>query len=105
MEKKGITSYAKIELAYKYKFVTIDITNEFFIAHVINAKTKEISLKILLDLAKDEVITEGNVDEYRYNIEDTIDSLQYTAKLCIENNLLSQFEIDSYIEEMIKKEN
>ncbi|MGG3264106.1 hypothetical protein ABER69_26305 [Bacillus paranthracis] len=105
MEEKFITSYAKLELAYEYKFITIDIVNKFFIAHVVNVKTKEVSLKISMNLFNDEIITEGNIDEYPYDIEDAIDSLKITANLCIENNLLSQFDIDSYIEELIKKEN
>ncbi|EDX54231.1 conserved hypothetical protein (plasmid) [Bacillus cereus W] len=105
MEEKFITSYAKLELAYEYKFITIDIVNKFFIAHVVNVKTKEVSLKISMNLFTDEIITEGNIDEYPYDIEDAIDSLKITANLCIENNLLSQFDIDSYIEELIKKEN
>ncbi|KAB2446093.1 hypothetical protein ACQCWD_27220 [Bacillus thuringiensis] len=103
MEETFITSYAKLELAYKYKFITIDIANKFFMIHVIKAKTKEITLITSMDLFNDEIVTEGNIDEYPYDIEEVIDSLKVTADLCIENNLLSQLDIGSYIEELIKK--
>lgn len=105
MEKKTITSYAELELVYKYKFVTIDLENEFFKAHVINAKTKVKLLEISIDLINDKVITEGNIHEYPYDIHDVVDTLKATANLCIENKLTSQFAIDSYIEDMVKKEN
>ncbi|HDX9649447.1 TPA: hypothetical protein ROY02_005861 [Bacillus cereus] len=105
MKEKIITSYANLELAYIYKFVTIDLDDKFFKAHVVNAKTKATLLEISIDIINDKVITEGNIHEYPYDIDDVVDTLKATANLCIENKLTSQFAIDSYIEDRVKKEN
>ncbi|KAB2429193.1 hypothetical protein ACQCWJ_27000 [Bacillus thuringiensis] len=105
MKEKIITSYANLELAYIYKFVTIDLNEKFFKAHVVNAKTKATLLEISIDIINDKVITEGNIHEYPFDIDDVVDTLKTTANLCIENKLTSQFAIDSYIEDRVKKEN
>ncbi|WP_242143009.1 MULTISPECIES: hypothetical protein [unclassified Bacillus cereus group] len=99
MEGKHITSYAEIELVYEYKFITIDLDNKLFKVHVVNVKTKAILLEISIDLINDEVMIEGNIHQYPYDIDDVVDTLKITANLCIENKLTSQFAIDSYIEE------
>ncbi|CAG9611813.1 hypothetical protein BACCIP111899_00985 [Bacillus rhizoplanae] len=81
------TSYSKLELTYQYKFIDIDLVNKLFTIDIIDVKSGKIILTISIDLSKDTIEIEGNLEDFPHSIEKTIFSLKSTANDCIKNNI------------------
>lgn len=78
----------------RYDYIIIDLDKKFFYMEVVQLKTNITSLKISLNLDKDETIIAGNVKQYDPSrLEQFIQSFKHTAQTCLAHNLRSPEEL------------
>lgn len=77
----------------RYDYIIIDLDKSFYM-EVVQLKTNITSLKISLNLDKDETIIAGNVKQYDPSrLEQFIQNFKHTAQTCLEHNLRSPEEL------------
>ncbi|ASZ19487.1 hypothetical protein COJ60_18815 [Bacillus cereus] len=81
----------------RYDYIIIDLDKKFFYMEVVQLKTNITSLKISLNLDKDETIIAGNVKQYDPSrLEQFIQSFKHTAQTCLAHNLRSPEELFAF---------
>ncbi|MGF9765388.1 protein Dhp61 [Bacillus albus] len=88
MEDDIVGYFKQVE---RFDYITIDLDK------VVQLETNITSLKVSLNLNKDETIIAGNVKQYDPSrLEQFIQSFKRTAQICIEHNLRSPEELFSF---------
>ncbi|CAM4069826.1 hypothetical protein BAMA_01550 [Bacillus manliponensis] len=96
--ENDFTSYASLDLVEHFDFVTIDLQRKFFVVHIVEVKTDKILLKVFINYDEDDVRIEGDTAHYEtMDIACLIESLKVTAKLCIENDLCNDEELETFL--------
>ena len=81
----------------RYDYIIIDLDKKFFYMEVVQLETNITSLKISLNLDKDETIIAGNVKQYDPSrLEQFIQSFKHTAQTCLAHNLRSPEELFAF---------
>ena len=94
MEDDIVGYFKQVE---RFDYITIDLDKKFFYIEVVQLETNITSLKVSLNLDKDETIIAGNVKQYDPSrLEQFIQSFKRTAQICIEHNLRSPEELFSF---------
>lgn len=94
MEDDIVGYFKQVE---RYDYIIIDLDKKFFYMEVVQLKTNITSLKISLNLDKDETIIAGNVKQYDPSrLEQFIQSFKHTAQTCLAHNLRSPEELFTF---------
>lgn len=94
MEDDIVGYFKQVE---RYGYIIIDLDKKFFYMEVVQLKTNITSLKISLNLDKDETIIAGNVKQYDPSrLEQFIQSFKHTAQTCLAHNLRSPEELFAF---------
>ena len=94
MEDDIVGYFKQVE---RYDYIIIDLDKKFFYMEVVQLKTNITSLKISLNLDKDETIIAGNVKQYDPSrLEQFIQSFKHTAQTCLAHNLRSPEELFAF---------
>ncbi|OTY58991.1 hypothetical protein BK748_13215 [Bacillus thuringiensis serovar graciosensis] len=84
----------------RYDYIIIDLDKKFFYMEVVQLETNITSLKISLNLDKDETIIAGNVKQYDPSrLEPLIQNFKQTAQTCLAHNLRSPEELFAFWKE------
>ncbi|MEK4502542.1 protein Dhp61 [Bacillus sp. FSL R12-0069] len=87
MEDDVVGYFKQVE---RYDYIIIDLDKKFFYMEVVQLETNITSLKISLNLDKDETIIAGNVKQYDPSrLESLIQSFKHTAQTCLRTCLES----------------
>ena len=90
MEDDIVGYFTQVE---RFDYITIDLDKSFYM-EVVQLETNITSLKISLNLDKDETIIAGNVKQYDPSrLEQFIQSFKHTAQTCLAHNLRSPEEL------------